>query len=124
VVDPASVEPEPTALRPAADAAGLDLALASEAPRGVLTLYADDRQVYRRAFNFFRRKYWILREPTAGELRERIEVPPGAYELRVLVARHDEASRVVTLPVSLERGQVRRLEVTLPAAGEAAVTLH
>jgi tRNA A-37 threonylcarbamoyl transferase component Bud32 len=108
----------------AAVEATLEVALDAGAPRGVITIYADGRQVLLEPFDFYRRRAWLWKAPHPGQLTREIALPPETGALRVLVARAGEPARLITLPGPFPAGSRQRLEVVVPEDGEVQATLH
>jgi len=106
------------------DRARLTVELESQVPRGVLTLYAGERQIYREPFFFYDRKGWFRKVPRPGSLTESLDVSPGNLPIRVLVVREGEGAQNLELAATFPRGGERLLRIHLPAEGEARAEIQ
>lgn len=101
------------------------LVLRSEVASGILTVYADDRQIYRDRFRFTEPTEGVLgrlgvRRRSEGETTRALRLPPNATELRIYVAVGQAGARSVTLSTDrLSPGA--RVVVTVAADGDLGV---
>lgn len=93
--------------------------LETQAPSGVLTVYADASQVLLEPFDFYERTRWFRKEPRPGELTREVWVDSSVENLLVLVAREGEPAEAVRLGPPLTAGETVRIEVSVPARGRA-----
>jgi hypothetical protein len=101
----------------------LDIAMTTFEPEGVLTIYADDKQVLSEDFRFEGRRRGLLgRRKAAGELSARQAVPRDTRSLRVYMLVGNE-TRLVTLEPDLTDADSYRLVVTLTRKGELEAIL-
>ncbi len=91
----------------------------SEVSEGVLTVYADDRQIVREAFRFARKSglFRVERQP-GGFQRERT-LAGGTYTFRVYVALEGRPTKAVMVEGDLPGGSRRTLAVRIGEQGEA-----
>ncbi|HEV8631814.1 MAG TPA: protein kinase [Thermoanaerobaculia bacterium] len=120
---PIAAVPTPTPL-PGVDYGVLRVELRSQAPKGVLTVWVDDRQVLREPFEFYQRDGLFRRRPVPGSWATDLTVKPGRHALRVLVARSGEKAVVATLETPIEAGTLRTLSILVPPAGDLQVELR
>ena len=98
--------------------------LESEAPTGVLTVYAGTSQVLLEPFDFYERTgFFRRREPRPGELTREVWIDPSVENLLVLVAREGEPAEAVRLEPRLEPGGSVRIEVGVPTTGRASASV-
>jgi hypothetical protein len=95
----------------------------SEAPEGVLMVYADGEQLLRRGFSYYERGRLFGRSPSSGGFEEELTVPEGVRDLWVYVARPDSPAERLDVSGRLGRGQNGTLRVRLPAEGKATAEL-
>ncbi len=91
----------------------LELDFFSQMSRGVLTIYQDDRQIYREAFRFSERRRFLPARPASGSLSASFEMPAGAVELRLYLALPDRETQVIPVEGEIVGGErtVLRLRV-------------
>jgi hypothetical protein len=97
---------------------------ASDRSEGVLTIYADDRQILRESFRFVRRTGLLARERVSGTIEANRRVPAGSTTLRVYVALPGEATRAISLEADLAGGSVRVLEIRVDTTGSTTAVLR
>ena len=125
-VEEPAADPLPGTERPAVP---VSLSLASSLSSGVVTIYADTRQIYRRSFEFSEPKSGVLgrvglKKRVAGELEDDIVVPAGTEELRVYVAVAQEPARQIVLSTTLRADGTDRLHIEIRENNDIEVTLE
>ena len=109
VVEPAPQRPAPSSTAPV-EAGPVDIQLAlsltSTLAEGVVSIYADTVQIYRRPFSFTVRKEGVLgrvglKKRVAGELADSMLVPNKTSKLRVYIALEQQPARQFLLTPDL-----------------------
>lgn len=101
----------------------LEVQLVSQAPAGVVTLYAGKDQILLEPFRFPRRA-GLFRSPSArGELRWEREIPPGKTTLRVYVTVRNQPAEMVRLDGVLRSGRRQRLVISVAEEGSIQARL-
>jgi hypothetical protein len=98
------------------------LVLTSDSPEGVITLYADGRQLLRRGFSYYERSWWFARTPSTGGFEQEVVVPPEAESLWVYVALPDGPAQRLEVRGRVPENSRSVLRIHLPAVGEATAT--
>ena len=105
-------------------AVSLQIELTTFEPEGVLTIYADDKQVLSEDFQFEERKKGVLgRKRVAGNFAARQSIPATTQTIRVYVLV-DNDTKLVTLEPDLISGSSRQLAIELTRKGELLATLQ
>jgi serine/threonine-protein kinase len=91
----------------------------SEAPEGVLTIYAGGEELLRRGFSYYEPGGLLGRRPSSGGFQEEVTVPAGVDAFQVSVARPDVPARRLEVPGRVRPGDGRVLRIHLPTEGEA-----
>lgn len=96
----------------------LRLQLTSAVATGVITVYADELQIYRQPFQFEEKKGGILgrvgvKKKTAGELEDGMLVPPDTETIRVYVVVAQQPAKAFELQNSLRADATDRLVVEI-----------
>lgn len=92
----------------------LIVALESQIPEGILTIYRGQKRLYRKSFRFEGRG-------TTGAKEDRIEVAPGALALKVYLWRKGASTRTVEIDGSMPNGGTEVLGVRVDAQGGVRV---
>ncbi len=122
-VTTAPAQPAPAAPEePAVGDAQLRIAFFTEKPQGVLTVYADKRQLLRESFRFSEKSGFLRSKGTSGSLERQVTVPAGPATLRVLVVL--DKTEVETVQGNFRPGATRTLEIRVSAEGVVRVTLR
>ncbi len=112
---PVEVEPQVVEVPPApvARTGTVELDFFSRAPRGVLTIYDGDEQIYRQPFRFVERRRFLPPKPATGSLSSTWEMPTGPVELRLYLALPNRATQVLPVRGRVEGGarSILRLRV-------------
>jgi len=116
------VETQPSAA-PVLGAAVLQIQFSSEAPEGVLTIYASQGQILRESFRFVRRSGLFRSAAVPGRLERTLTMPPGEVMLRIYVALADRPTRMVERQGNFLSGRSRVLSVAVSAAGDVSARL-
>ncbi len=96
----------------------------SEAPEGVITIYAAGLQLLHRGFSYFERQAWPdARRPSGGGFEQEISVPSGTGSLWIYVARPGEPARRIEVPGPFAAGSRPVLEIHVAADGAAAARI-
>jgi len=84
-----------------------------ERPKGVLTIYSDERQIFREGFHFVEKTRFLLNRGTEGSFSRTLEHPAGPVNLRVYLSTPPVPTQVVRLQGTLRGGssQVLRIRV-------------
>jgi serine/threonine protein kinase len=99
---------------PAADQdATLALDFFSIYPEGVLTVYFGDDQLLLEPYRFYKRGKFLRPEAAAGKIQNNYTVPPGAAEIRVIIALPGRPALTRMLQANFPPGTTRRLEIRL-----------
>ncbi|HEX4954407.1 MAG TPA: serine/threonine-protein kinase [Thermoanaerobaculia bacterium] len=126
-----AAEAPTTAPAPAAPAAAeepvvgdaqLRIAFFTERPQGVLTVYADKRQLLRESFRYSEKSGFMRSKGTSGSLERQVTIPAGPATLRVLVVL--DKTEVETVQGNFRPGATRTLEIRVSADGIVRVTLR
>lgn len=116
-----AADPEPESTEAAVT---LKIELTTFEPAGVLTVYADDKQVLREDFQFGERKKGVLgRKRVAGNFAAHQSIPATTQTLRVYVLVGND-TKLVTLEPDLTSGSSRQLAIELTRKGELLATLQ
>jgi tRNA A-37 threonylcarbamoyl transferase component Bud32 len=115
--------PEPPS-GPGVDFGVLHVELRTDSPEGILTLWVDEREVARHAFEFYERTGFFRKRPVPGAWATDLMLAPGSHPVRLLIARPGEAGQVATLEAPVEAGILRTLAISLPSAGAPLVELR
>lgn len=131
---PPEPEPEPT-LRveqpirppvapPAPTHSDLKIDFYSKLPRGVLTVYRADSQIFRRAFRFVEKKGFLRSRGISGGFDDQVRVQAGPSDFRIYLSLPDRETQVHRISGSLPPGAIRALQVRVDADGGLSVALH
>jgi len=84
-----------------------------ERPKGVLTIYSDERQIFREGFHFVEKTRFLLNRGTEGSFSRTLEHPAGPVNLRVYLSSPPVPTQVVRLQGALrgDSSQVLRIRV-------------
>jgi serine/threonine-protein kinase len=94
----------------------------SEQSQGVLTVYADSRQLLRESFRFVEKAGFLRTKKVPGGFVRTVQVPPGVMDLKVYVAL--DSTRNESLRTELTPGAVVNLRVRVNEAGDLAIRLR
>ena len=89
----------------------------TEVSEGVLTIYADDRQIVREPFKFSKRTGFLRSEKQSGTLQVERVLPTGPVVFRVYVAVPGQPTRAVTVNGDIAGGARRSLRVRVGPDG-------
>jgi len=89
----------------------------TEVSEGVLTIYADDRQIVRESFKFSKRKGFLRSEKQSGSLRMERVLASGPVLFRVYVAIPGQATRALTVAGEIAGGANRTLRLRVGPDG-------
>ncbi|MCL4837118.1 MAG: serine/threonine protein kinase [Thermoanaerobaculia bacterium] len=92
----------------------------TEVSEGVLTIYADDRQIVREPFKFAKRKGFLRSEKQPGSLRIERILASGPVVFRVYVALPGQPTRALTVGGEVAGGVSRTLRVRVGPDGVAS----
>ena len=95
----------------------------TEVSEGVLTIYADDRQIVREPFRFSKKSGLFRVEKQSGGFQRERTLASGAYTFRIYVALEGRPTKAVTVDGELSGGSRRTLVVRIGAQGEATARL-
>jgi serine/threonine-protein kinase len=109
---------------PTAGPATLRIDFFTELPEGVLTIYADSKQILGEPFHFFKRTGLFRNQPEAGRIEAARKVPSGVTTLRVYVALPKRTPVVKTIEAHLAEGTTRMLKIHFDREGQMAVSLE
>jgi hypothetical protein len=98
--------------------------LRSEAPAGVLTVWAGERALVQEKFSFYSGGLLSRQPAVPGTWSRELILSPGDLPLRILVAREGQPADVRTMQAQLPPGGRTVLAIALPASGVAEVTLE
>ncbi len=76
----------------------------SAQPRGVLTVFSDDRQVLNRRYRFVEKRNFLVRKGVGGSFQERIELPEGTRNLRIYLTRPRKPAQYRPIAVEIPPG--------------------
>ena len=120
---PIPAGPGTGASAPVGDAV-LALDFYSDAPEGVLTIYAGERQILRESFHFFKKVSMFKSEPMSGTIEARRKLPAGATSMRIYLALGDKPARVTTLEGNFLGGSERVLKIRVSKDGQVTAGLN
>ncbi len=100
-----------------ADNVRLLLDFQSEIPRGALTVYSGDRQIFREGFRFVEKTRFLLTRGVAGSFSRTLEHPVGEVELRIYLSLPKHETQLVRLEGTLRGGTTRMLRLRVAADG-------
>jgi tRNA A-37 threonylcarbamoyl transferase component Bud32 len=89
----------------------------SEIPRGALTLYSGDRQIFREGFHFVEKTRFLITRGVAGSFSRTLEHAAGNLDLRVYLSLPRLSTQVVRVDGHLKGGTTRVLRVRVAADG-------
>ena len=101
----------------------LRIDLQSERPKGVVTLYHDGEQIFRRAFRFVERRGLIRRRGVQGGFTARQSIPAGDLDLRVYLTLPSRPAQSRVVSASFMPGSLRTLFIRVDDTGRLAVDL-
>jgi len=104
--------------------AQLHIFFASDLSEGVLTIYANDRQIIREPFKFVRRTGFFSREKVSGTIEAVRRVPAGEVMIRVYVALQGQRTQTVTLGGTADGGSQVDLRIQVDGEGEISASLR
>jgi hypothetical protein len=107
---------------PAAAEATIAISFHSEQSQGVLTIYADERQLLRESFKFTERQGFLRSKAVPGDLSRTVTLPSGRTTLRVYVTL--DRTRVETIQGNFPPGAVRNLDIRVSQRGDLTVSLR
>ena len=114
----------PTVVVSSAKDGQLQIEFATDRSEGVLTIYANDRQILRQQFHFVRRKGIFSRERISGTIQASRKVPAGPLNLRVYVALEGSPTRAISIEGDVAGGATRVLDVRVDSDGNATAALR
>ncbi|MEO8504441.1 MAG: serine/threonine-protein kinase [Acidobacteriota bacterium] len=111
---------------PAASAADSVLVIDfySDAPEGIVTIYAGERQVLRQSFHFFKKTGMFKSEAMSGTIAARRHLPAGSTSLRVYLALGDRPAQVTNLDGNFLSGRERVLKIRVSKDGQVQASLN
>ncbi len=118
---------EPAAQPPAAPVpvySDLEIDLHSELPRGVVTIYRAESQLFRRPFRFVEKRGFLRTRGVSGGFKERVRVKAGPSDFRVYLSLADRETQVRRISGILPPGGARALELRVDAQGALTVTFR
>jgi hypothetical protein len=95
----------------------------SERPKGVLTLYLDGEQIFRRSFRFVEKKGLIRRRGVAGGFDARQQVTAGDLVLRAYLSLPGRPAQSSTITGNFPPGSLRTLTLRVDENGRLAANL-
>ncbi len=105
--------------------ARLRVEFSSDAPEGVVTIYAGGLRLLHRGFSYYEAGRWpSAREPSRGGFAQEIAVPSGTSALWIYVARPGEPARRIQVAGRLDAGSRAVLEIHVAADGAAEARLR
>jgi hypothetical protein len=104
--------------------ATVELDFFTNQPRGVLTIYDGERQIYKEAFRFYERRRLLPPKPATGSLHGRFELPAGALAWRVYLSLPDGETQVVPVNGTLRGGGRHVLSMRVSPEGRFTVDLR
>lgn len=96
----------------------------TEVPEGVLTVYADDRQIVREQFRFSKRTGFLRSEKQPGTLHFDKQLPSGRLVLRIYVAVPGQPTRAVSVAGEIAGGGRQALRIRVSPDGATTAELH
>jgi serine/threonine protein kinase len=118
-------EPGPTPAPPVPTGpAQLRIDLFSHAPRGVLTIYAEEEQLLRQPFRFVEKSGFLKRRGISGRLESSLQIQPGKATLRIYVSIEGKEPEVVNLPTTMRPGTSHVLRIEVSKDGETKAYLN
>jgi hypothetical protein len=99
------------------DTASLLLDFQSEIPRGALTLYSGDRQIFREGFRFVEKTRFLVTRGVAGSFSRTLEHAVGDLDLRLYLSLPKLQTQVVRVEGHLRGGVTRVLRIRVAADG-------
>ena len=102
----------------------IQVEFATDRSEGILTIYANERQILRQQFHFVRRKGIFSRERISGTIQASRKVAAGPLTLRVYVALEGSPTRSISIEGELEGGATRVLDIRVDADGNATAALR
>ena len=119
----ATAPPQPPAAPEQQQPARLRIDFFTEAPEGVLSIYAGSQRILSEPFAFYKRS-GLRREPKAGRIEASHELPAGPVSLRVYVALPNRAPVVRTVEARLAGGSSPLLRIYFTAAADLAAVVE
>jgi len=114
---------EPTPPPPTDPLGTLKIDFYSESPRGVLTLYSGDDQIFRREFRFVERKGFLRKKGIPGGFGDRLRLDRGKLAVRIYLSRPGRATQNLTVTGELPGGGVRTLRIRVDGEGRMRAAL-
>ncbi len=117
---PIEIEPQVVEVAPAPvpTTGALELDFFSQRSRGVLTIYEDDRQIYRQGFRFTERRRFLPPKAATGSLSANFEMPVGEIELRLYLSLPGHETQVIPVRGEIAGGGRTVLRLRVSADGE------
>jgi hypothetical protein len=88
-----------------------------ERPKGVLTIYSGERQIFREGFHFVEKTRFLLNRGTEGSFSRTLEHPAGSVSLRVYLSSPPVPTQVVRLQGTLRGGSSQMLRIRVDEDG-------
>ena len=120
------VAPAPVAGPPATPAEAESVLVVdfySDAPEGIVTIYAGERQVLRESFHFFKKTGMFKSEPMSGTITARRHLSAGSTSLRVYLTLGDRPAQVTNLDGNFLSGRERVLKIRVTKDGQVQASL-
>ncbi|MEZ5332344.1 MAG: hypothetical protein R2991_09905 [Thermoanaerobaculia bacterium] len=102
---------------PVSHVAQLIVDFQSERSKGALTIYSDERQIFREGFHFTEKTRFLLNRGTEGSFSRTLEHPDGPVNLRIYLSLPGVPTQVVRLQGALRGGASKVLRVRVDAEG-------
>ncbi len=99
----------------------LRIEFTSALPRGVLTIFSDDKQVLNRRYRFVEKRNFLVRKGVGGSFKERIELPEGVRNLRIYLTQFREPAQYRPITVEIPPGGSTTLRLRVQPDGRFVV---
>lgn len=121
-VDPTITTAAVAVVEPAT--ATLQLDFYTEAPEGVVTVYAGNNQLLKETWEFWEKKGFFSKRPKPGRIQSSTNLPKGPIELLVYVQVEGKPTRKSNHDVDLVGGSTNTLRIRVSASGEVDVAVE
>jgi hypothetical protein len=104
--------------------ATIELDFFSSLPRGVLTIYDGDQQIFKEAFRFVERRRLLPPKAATGSLNGRIEMPAGDLSWRAYLSLPGRETQVLPVEGTLRGGAGHVLNLRVSPEGRFTADLR
>jgi predicted Ser/Thr protein kinase len=104
--------------------ATIELDFFSALPRGVVTIYEGQRQIYKEAFRFYERRRLLPPKAATGSLHGKLEMAAGDISWRVYLSLPGQETQVVPVDGTLRGGGRHVLRMRVSAEGQFTAELQ